>query len=68
LEDKIKSLGGIYENVEPWAVGIVVLYLSNLILCPEQAKVVVDGQLYTGQNPSSAKPLAEVILKALLGQ
>ena len=36
-----------------------------LIVCPEQVRVVVDGQLYTGQNPSSAKPLAEVILKAL---
>ncbi|KAK0486844.1 ThiJ/PfpI [Armillaria luteobubalina] len=28
-------------------------------------KVVVDGNLYTGQNPASAKPLGEVILKAL---
>ncbi len=26
LEDKIKSLGGIYENTEPWAVSIVALY------------------------------------------
>ncbi|KAK0490908.1 ThiJ/PfpI [Armillaria novae-zelandiae] len=28
-------------------------------------KVVVDRNLYTGQNPASAKPLGEVILKAL---
>ncbi|PPR05642.1 hypothetical protein CVT24_002868 [Panaeolus cyanescens] len=28
------------------------------------AHVVVDGQLYTGQNPASASPLAEVILAA----
>jgi putative intracellular protease/amidase len=27
--------------------------------------VVVDGQLYTGQNPASAKPLAERIVQDL---
>jgi len=49
LEDKIKALGGIYEKAPE----------------PWVAHTVVDGQLYTGQNPSSAKPLAEAILKAL---
>ncbi|KAF7331256.1 Glutathione-independent glyoxalase HSP31 [Mycena kentingensis (nom. inval.)] len=28
--------------------------------------VVVDGKLYTGQNPASAKPLAEAIVKGLV--
>ncbi|SJL01872.1 related to NonF protein, involved in nonactin biosynthesis [Armillaria ostoyae] len=28
-------------------------------------KVVIDGNLYTGQNPASAKPLGEAILKKL---
>ncbi|KAJ7591130.1 class I glutamine amidotransferase-like protein [Mycena floridula] len=32
---------------------------------PWVAKVVVDGNLYTGQNPASARPLAEAILKDL---
>jgi putative intracellular protease/amidase len=30
-----------------------------------QSHVVVDGNLYTGQNPASAGPIGEVILKAL---
>lgn len=30
-----------------------------------QPHVVVSGNLITGQNPASAKPLAEAILKAL---
>jgi putative intracellular protease/amidase len=29
-------------------------------------KVVVDGKLYTGQNPASAQPLAERIKRDLL--
>jgi putative intracellular protease/amidase len=29
-------------------------------------KVVVDGKLYTGQNPASAQPLAERVKKDLL--
>jgi len=49
LEDKIKSLGGQYEKSAE-AFGI---------------KVVVDGKLLTGQNPSSSKPLAETILQKL---
>jgi putative intracellular protease/amidase len=30
-----------------------------------QPKVVVDGNLYTGQNPASAGPIGQTILKAL---
>jgi len=30
-----------------------------------QPHVVVDGKLYTGQNPASAKPLAERIVQDL---
>jgi len=48
LEDKLASLGGIYESGEPWG-----------------PHVVIDGNLYTGQNPASAKPLAGAIVKAL---
>jgi len=33
-----------------------------------QANVVVDGKLYTGQNPASAKPLAERIVRDLKKQ
>lgn len=32
---------------------------------PWQPKVVVDGRLFTGQNPASGGPLAEEIVKAL---
>lgn len=32
---------------------------------PWKAKVVVDGRLITGQNPASAAPIADAILKAL---
>ncbi|KAJ7591122.1 class I glutamine amidotransferase-like protein [Mycena floridula] len=32
---------------------------------PWAAKIVIDGNLYTGQNPASARPLAEAILKGL---
>ncbi|KAJ6614298.1 ThiJ/PfpI [Mycena sp. CBHHK59/15] len=49
LEDKIVSLGGKYSKATE----------------PWGANVVVDGNLYTGQNPASAAPLAEAILKAL---
>ncbi|KAK7061673.1 ThiJ/PfpI [Favolaschia claudopus] len=49
LEDKIVSLGGKYEKAAE-AWG---------------SHVVVDGNLYTGQNPASAKPIGEAILKAL---
>jgi len=33
-----------------------------------QAHVVVDGKLYTGQNPASAEPLAERIIQDLKGE
>jgi len=50
LEDRLISLGGTYEKAPE----------------PFGAKIVIDGKLYTGQNPSSAKALAEEILKALI--
>ncbi|KAJ7904461.1 class I glutamine amidotransferase-like protein [Mycena olivaceomarginata] len=50
LEDKIISLGGKYEKAAE-------------IWEPH---VVVDGNLFTGQNPASARPIAQVVLKALL--
>ncbi|KAJ7095332.1 ThiJ/PfpI [Mycena belliarum] len=49
LEDKITSLGGKYEKATE----------------PWAAKVVIDGNLYTGQNPASAGPIGHAILKAL---
>lgn len=49
LEDKITELGGKYERAKK----------------PLEPHVVVDGQLYTGQNPASAKPLAEKIVQGL---
>jgi len=50
LEDKLVFLGGEYQKAPE----------------PFGVKVVVDGKLYTGQNPASARPLAEAILKALV--
>ncbi|KAJ7179940.1 ThiJ/PfpI [Mycena crocata] len=49
LEDKINSLGGKYVKADE----------------PWGVKVVVDGNLYTGQNPASAGPLGQRILEAL---
>ncbi|KAF8640028.1 hypothetical protein AX17_001270 [Amanita inopinata Kibby_2008] len=49
LQDKITALGGKYEKASE----------------PWAVKVVVDGHLFTGQNPASAAPLAREILKAL---
>lgn len=49
LEDKIKELGGKYVKASE----------------PWAAKVVVDGNLITGQNPNSAGPIGKEILKAL---
>ncbi|KAI9467313.1 class I glutamine amidotransferase-like protein [Lactarius psammicola] len=51
LEDRIKSLGGTFEKAD----GLF------------GVKVVHSGNLFTGQNPASARPLAEKILKALQG-
>ncbi len=50
LEDALQKLGGQYEKA-PADWGV---------------KVVVDGKLYTGQNPASAGPLAERVKKDLL--
>ena len=52
LEDEIKKLGGKFESAD----GLM------------QPHVVVDGMLYTGQNPASAKPLAERIVQDLKKQ
>ncbi|KAF9058128.1 ThiJ/PfpI [Panaeolus papilionaceus] len=49
LEDKIQSLGGKYQKAAE-AWG---------------PKVVVDGKLITGQNPASAGPIGEALVKAL---
>ncbi|KAK7043638.1 hypothetical protein VNI00_008249 [Paramarasmius palmivorus] len=49
LEDKIKELGGQYEKAPE----------------PWAPHVVVDGNLYTGQNPKSALAIGEAILAAL---
>jgi len=49
LEDKITSLGGKYGKADE----------------PWGVKVIVDGNLITGQNPASAGPIGEAILKAL---
>lgn len=51
LEDKLKEVGGKYVKAEE----------------PWGAKVVVDGKLITGQNPASAKPLGQAIVKAVRG-
>jgi hypothetical protein len=50
LETELKALGGKYEKAAE----------------PWASHVVVDGNLYTGQNPASAGPLAEKIKKDLL--
>ncbi|KAG2348836.1 class I glutamine amidotransferase-like protein [Suillus weaverae] len=49
LEDKISSLGGKYEKAAE----------------PWGPKVVVAGNLITGQNPASGHPIGEAILQAL---
>ncbi|KAG1779753.1 class I glutamine amidotransferase-like protein [Suillus placidus] len=49
LEDKISSLGGKYEKAAE----------------PWGPKVVIAGNLITGQNPASAHPIGEAILQAL---
>jgi len=52
LEDRIKLLGGTYEKAD----GLW------------GVKVAHSGNLFTGQNPASARPLAEKILKTLQGK
>jgi len=49
LEDRIRDLGGLYEKAEK----------------PWEPHVVVDGNLITGQNPASARPLAQAIAQEL---
>lgn len=49
LETRIKELGGNFVKASE----------------PWEPKVVVDGKLFTGQNPASAKALGEVVTKAL---
>ncbi|KAJ6520943.1 ThiJ/PfpI [Mycena capillaripes] len=49
VEDKLKSLGAKFEKADE----------------PWGVKVVVDGHLITGQNPASAGPIGQAILKAL---
>ncbi|CAE7127277.1 unnamed protein product [Rhizoctonia solani] len=49
LEDRIKELGGQYSKAEE----------------PFGVKVVVDGNVITGQNPASARAVGEAILEAL---
>lgn len=71
LEDKISGLGGKYEKAaEPWGVRSFSLHLSSeramlTIRCLLQVHVVVDGHLVTGQNPASAKSIAEKIAELL---
>jgi len=49
LEDRVKSLGATYEKADE----------------PWGPKVVHSGNLITGQNPASARPLGEELLKTL---
>ncbi|KAA1476758.1 class I glutamine amidotransferase-like protein [Dentipellis sp. KUC8613] len=49
VEDKIKSLGGTFEKAAE----------------PWGVKVIRSGNLLTGQNPASAKPLAEELITIL---
>jgi putative intracellular protease/amidase len=49
LEDRLSSAGGSFEQSGS----------------PWDAHVVVDGNLYTGQNPASSLPLARALVEAL---
>jgi putative intracellular protease/amidase len=49
LEDRLSSAGGSFEQSGS----------------PWAEHVVVDGNLYTGQNPASSLPLAEALVEAL---
>jgi putative intracellular protease/amidase len=48
LEDRLTSAGGLFEQSGT----------------PWAAHIVTDGNLYTGQNPASSRPLAEALVKA----
>lgn len=52
LEDELAERGAIYSNA------------ANLF----EPYVVVDGSLITGQNPGSARPVAEAVVAALQGR
>lgn len=67
VEDKIVSLGGKFEKADkPFGVSIFIPNVRRIFTeWTLQIKVVVDGKLITGQNPASAGPIAEAILKAL---
>jgi len=49
LEDKLKEVGARFVKAEE----------------PWGVKVVVDGKLITGQNPASARPLGQAVVKAV---
>ncbi|GAB6986521.1 type 1 glutamine amidotransferase domain-containing protein [Nocardioides pyridinolyticus] len=49
LEDRLRSAGGEFEQGPG----------------PWQEYVVVDGNLYTGQNPASSRPLAQLLVSAV---
>ena len=70
LEDRVKALGATYEKADkPFAVRANPLCSQPLAdpVVYTQAKVVHSGNLITGQNPASARPLAEDLLKKLQG-
>jgi len=66
LETKISELGGKYEKAaEPFGVSSKFIKAEPLIDGWDQAKVVVDGKLITGQNPASAAELGQALLAEL---
>ena len=66
LEDRIVSLGGNYVKADNWAVSAAFIFSAvRISRRTVQAKVVVDGNLITGQNPASASPIGKAILEAL---
>ena len=68
LEDRIVSLGGNYVKADNWAVSATSCSIFSAVRISRrtvQAKVVVDGNLITGQNPASASPIGKAILEAL---
>lgn len=68
LEDRIVELGGTYSKADqPWGVSSISISIPRAVYLDAsiQVKVVVSGNLLTGQNPASAGPLGEAILKAL---
>jgi hypothetical protein len=65
LEDRLVSLGGAFEPTEPFQVCFSLCIMLVLIRTFSKPRVIISDNLYTGQNPASAKPLAEEILKTL---